>query len=307
MNNKKQNRFSKYKFSVILLPEDKSTNSKSFSFNKILTYISIYSICLIILITLIFYLTPVNKLISDNTNTLSKKDKMQLQELNNRVIFLMSELDRIKSINENLKKSILLADSNLNTEFSGNQKEVIKKEEIKKENSQLQLGGNIFYILKKLFFNQSQNSFINLDSAKESKSKILTSEKNITENKEKNLFINPIEGSFISRKYLLEYGHTGIDFPAKEGTPIFASASGFVIFSDYTFDDGNMIIISHNDNYVSIYKHCSLLLKKQRESVYQGEVIALTGNTGKLSTGPHLHFEIWKNGNSIDPQKILLK
>jgi len=302
MKDKKQNRFSKYKFSVILLPEDKSTNSKSFSFNKILTYISLYSICIIILTALILHLTPVNKLMSDNTKTLSKEDKQQLQELNNRVLFLMSELDKLKSINENLKKSILLADSTLSPEFSSN-----KKEKIKKEKSQLQLGGNIFYILKKIFFNQSENSYIKLDSTKEFNSEILTSEKIAKENKEKNFFIKPIEGSFISRKYLSEYGHTGIDFPAKDGTPIFASASGFVIFSDYTFDDGNMIIIAHNDNYISIYKHCSLLLKKQRESVYQGEVIALTGNTGKLSTGPHLHFEIWKNGNSIDPQKILLK
>jgi murein DD-endopeptidase MepM/ murein hydrolase activator NlpD len=67
-----------------------------------------------------------------------------------------------------------------------------------------------------------------------------------------------------------------------------------------------MIIIAHPDGYMTVYKHCSVLLKKTRDIVSEGELIALSGNTGELSTGPHLHFEIWKNGKPLDPQNLLL-
>jgi len=68
-----------------------------------------------------------------------------------------------------------------------------------------------------------------------------------------------------------------------------------------------MIIIQHDDKYTSVYKHCSKLLKKSRDLVEQGMTIALSGNTGKNSSGPHLHFEIWYNGRQINPQEVLLK
>jgi murein DD-endopeptidase MepM/ murein hydrolase activator NlpD len=98
----------------------------------------------------------------------------------------------------------------------------------------------------------------------------------------------------------------GLDYVVKAGTPVYATAGGFVIFSGYTIDDGYTIIISHNEEFISIYKHCSSLIKKQRERVEQGELIAISGNSGKLTTGPHLHFEIWENGKPVDPEKIIL-
>jgi murein DD-endopeptidase MepM/ murein hydrolase activator NlpD len=99
----------------------------------------------------------------------------------------------------------------------------------------------------------------------------------------------------------------GIDFVVKTGTPVYVSANGFIIFANYTVKDGNMIIVSHPGNYISVYKHCSSLLKKERETVVQGELIALSGNTGEITTGPHLHFEIWKEGKPINPITILIK
>ena len=98
----------------------------------------------------------------------------------------------------------------------------------------------------------------------------------------------------------------GIDIVAKDGTPVFASAGGFVVFSDYTNDYGHIIILSHSDGYLSFYKHCSLILKKEREFVKQGELIAKSGNSGLATTGPHLHFEIWHNGKAVDPESLLI-
>ena len=67
------------------------------------------------------------------------------------------------------------------------------------------------------------------------------------------------------------------------------------------------MILSHSDGYLSIYKHCSVLLKNEREFVKQGELIAQSGNSGLATTGPHLHFEIWHNGKAIDPENLLIK
>ena len=117
-------------------------------------------------------------------------------------------------------------------------------------------------------------------------------------------FLKPVKG-FISRGYDTEKGHPGIDIVVKEGTPVFSTAGGYVVFADYTTEFGNMMIVIHSFGYISVYKHCSSLLKKQREIVEQGEMIALSGNTGH-STGPHLHFEIWKDGQTIDPESVLI-
>ena len=94
--------------------------------------------------------------------------------------------------------------------------------------------------------------------------------------------------------------HDGIDIVAKEGTPIKASASGMVVFSGWTYEMGNLMIIHHGDGYFTHYGHNQINLKSQLDLVKKGEVIGLVGNTG-ISTGPHLHFEIWKNNQSIDP------
>jgi murein DD-endopeptidase MepM/ murein hydrolase activator NlpD len=116
-------------------------------------------------------------------------------------------------------------------------------------------------------------------------------------------FKRPVEG-FISTKFNPEKGHYGIDIVVKTGTPIYAAASGYVVFSDYTVDDGYMIIIIHPNDYISIYKHCSSLLKQKKDRIIQSEVIALTGNSGHKSHGPHLHFEIWKNGKPLNPLEL---
>ncbi len=98
----------------------------------------------------------------------------------------------------------------------------------------------------------------------------------------------------------------GIDYVLKTGTQISAAASGYIIFADFTVKDGYMIIILHPHDYISVYKHCSSLLKKTREIVQEGEIIALSGNTGEITTGPHLHFEIWHHGKPINPKSVLL-
>ncbi|MBE76489.1 MAG: hypothetical protein CMG41_01975 [Candidatus Marinimicrobia bacterium] len=114
----------------------------------------------------------------------------------------------------------------------------------------------------------------------------------------------PIKG-FISQRMeknfsMVENLHNGIDIVAKQGTPIKASASGLVIFSGWTYEMGNQIILYHGDGYFTHYGHNQQNLKYQLDIVKRGEVIGLVGNSG-ISSGPHLHFEIWKDNKSIDP------
>lgn len=95
--------------------------------------------------------------------------------------------------------------------------------------------------------------------------------------------------------------HFGVDVSLTDKTPIKAIAEGTVIFAEWSADTGFVIIIEHSFGFISVYKHNSSLTKEQGEMVKAGEVIAMSGNTGSFSTGPHLHFEIWSDGIPINP------
>jgi murein DD-endopeptidase MepM/ murein hydrolase activator NlpD len=96
-------------------------------------------------------------------------------------------------------------------------------------------------------------------------------------------------------------GHLGVDLVAPAGTPIQAVDDGSVLFSSYTVETGYTLLIQHRGERVSVYKHCSSLLKQQGDLVAGGEAVGLMGNTGELTTGPHLHFEWWVRGRALDP------
>lgn len=117
--------------------------------------------------------------------------------------------------------------------------------------------------------------------------------------------ISPATG-YISRRYESEQGHNGIDYAGKIGSLIVAAAEGYVVFSGYTADDGNTIILSHGDGFLTIYKHNQSILKSVGELVKRGEPMALLGNSGRSSSGPHLHFEVWKNGKAQNPNHYLI-
>lgn len=98
--------------------------------------------------------------------------------------------------------------------------------------------------------------------------------------------------------------HTGIDFAVKDGTAVSATASGIVSFSGWDEDLGNLVVIDHGNGYLTSYGHNREVLVKKGEKVTRGEVISLSGNTGR-STAPHLHYEIMKDGVPIDPAPYL--
>jgi murein DD-endopeptidase MepM/ murein hydrolase activator NlpD len=115
----------------------------------------------------------------------------------------------------------------------------------------------------------------------------------------------PADG-YISRGYEPELGHYGIDLIGRVGSPIKAAAEGHVVFAGWTPEDGNTIILSHAGGFLSFYKHNHTLLKTAGVFVRRGEQIATLGNTGETSLGPHVHFEVWKDGSPKDPSHYLL-
>jgi len=117
-------------------------------------------------------------------------------------------------------------------------------------------------------------------------------------------FFPPIKG-IVTEKFDAKTKHLGVDLVAQANEPIKAIADGTVVFASWTEDTGNVIGIQHQGNIVSFYKHNAALLKKQGDFVRAGDVIAIIGNTGRLSSGPHLHFEIWYKGNAINPEKFI--
>jgi murein DD-endopeptidase MepM/ murein hydrolase activator NlpD len=118
------------------------------------------------------------------------------------------------------------------------------------------------------------------------------------------IFATPITGK-ISAAFDPETEHYGIDIVAPKNTPVKAVLGGIVISADWTLNDGNTVTIQHSRNVISVYKHNSSLLVKNGEIVKTGQAIAIIGNTGKLSTGPHAHIEIWYNGSPVNPASFI--
>jgi murein DD-endopeptidase MepM/ murein hydrolase activator NlpD len=118
-------------------------------------------------------------------------------------------------------------------------------------------------------------------------------------------FFTPLNG-IITSHFDITKNHYGVDVVAESNEAVKATLSGTVVLSDWTLETGNILVIQHPANIVSVYKHCSALLVKEGNPVNAGDPIAITGQTGERQTGPHLHFEIWYNGTPANPEKYIL-
>jgi murein DD-endopeptidase MepM/ murein hydrolase activator NlpD len=118
-------------------------------------------------------------------------------------------------------------------------------------------------------------------------------------------FLFPPINGIVTTPFKRSMGHCGVDIVAREGEPIKCVADGVVVFSSWTVETGWVMVIQHNKDLISIYKHNAALLKKVSNFVEAGEVIAIMGNSGDLSTGPHLHFELWHEGRAVNPEHFI--
>lgn len=133
---------------------------------------------------------------------------------------------------------------------------------------------------------------------------VLTPTTNTRRLKESLLFFPPVRGQ-ISGGFNSNEAHFGVDLTADENEPIMATLDGTVIMATWTSEAGYIIEVMHKDNLLSVYKHNSVLLHKVGDKVTAGEPIAIIGNTGEITTGPHLHFEIWYEGSPLNPEEFI--
>jgi murein DD-endopeptidase MepM/ murein hydrolase activator NlpD len=118
------------------------------------------------------------------------------------------------------------------------------------------------------------------------------------------VFFPPLVG-LVSDKYDVKKGHYGVDIVAKTNEPVKSIADGTVIMASWTQDSGHVIAVQHRGNLISVYKHNAELLKKVGSFVNAGDILAIVGNSGEMTNGPHLHFELWYNGSSLNPEEFV--
>tara|TARA_Y200000002_G_scaffold257574_1_gene213663 strand:+ start:99 stop:965 length:867 start_codon:yes stop_codon:yes gene_type:complete len=285
VKNKKENKgffkklFNDYK--VVVSSEDTFEEKFAFKASKINVFVLmlVYSVVLISFTISIVFFTQLRELVPGYSSS----------DLLNRAIYLTQKTDSLErqiELNNKFYKSI-------EDVLSGKTDEFIERDNIPIDSS----------LNEKNLFSISPNSEDSiLRNYVDSQDKFnLTKNELVIENK---MFFSPIKGD-ITQAFNFEENHFAIDVAADIGTPVKSILDGKILFSEWSVDTGHVIIVDHGDNIVSVYKHNSKSLKEQNDFVRAGEVIAYSGNQGSLSSGPHLHFELWKNGTPIDPEPLL--
>jgi len=285
VKNKKENKgffkklFNDYK--VVVSSEDTFEEKFAFKASKINVFVLmlVYSVILISFTISVVFFTQLRELVPGYSSS----------DLLNRAIYLTQKTDSLErqiELNNKFYKSI-------EDVLSGKTDEFIERDNITIDSS----------LYEKNFFSISPNSEDSiLRNYVDSQDKFnLTKNELVIENK---MFFSPIKGD-ITQTFNFEENHFAIDIAADIGTTVKSILDGKILFSEWSVDTGHVIIVDHGDNIVSVYKHNSKSLKEQNDFVQAGEVIAYSGNQGSLSSGPHLHFELWKNGTPIDPEPLL--
>ena len=119
------------------------------------------------------------------------------------------------------------------------------------------------------------------------------------------VFYKPVDG-VITDFFDSKQKHFGIDLVAKENARVSSVLNGTVVLSSWTYETGHVIGIQHDNGYFSLYKHNSVILRSVGDFVSAGEHIAIVGDSGNLSSGPHLHFELWQHGMPVNPVNYIL-
>ena len=279
MENQKKKSYLKekltFKYRIVVLNEDTFEERFSFKLNRLNVFVfgGLFSIFLIGLTFMIIMLTPLKEYIQGYSSTELKKEASNL-------VYKVDSLNNALVVNnlyiENIQKVL---------------KGEIKRTTFNKD--------SVFNKMKieKIDFAPSP-----LDSAFRQEVELEDRYSVFEEATRSNdiVFSSPIKGE-ITQTYDSKEKHFAIDIAVDKNTPVKAVADGTVIFKGFTADTGYVILIEHNQGFISVYKHNASLYKEQGDLVKSGEVIANAGSTGTFSTGPHLHFELWNHGYPVNP------
>jgi murein DD-endopeptidase MepM/ murein hydrolase activator NlpD len=275
------------KYRLVFMNDDTLEERFTFRLSKLNVFIALgtLTIILIFLTSILIAFTPLREYIPGYTNV---KLQRNLYELQLKTDSVEKELERKDKFLENLRRVINGGD--LNSEIPAATDTMRRYGDIRINRS------NEDSLLRVEVESQARYSLYRIESSGSALQK-KTSLGNV-------LFFVPLKG-VLTNDFDPARQHYGVDIVAKENEAIKAVLDGTVIFSDWTVETGYVITIQHIQNVVSVYKHNSALLKRQGEHVNAGEPIAIIGQSGELTSGPHLHFEIWNEGNPINPQDYI--
>lgn len=264
-----------FKYRFVVLNEDTFEERFSFKLNRLNVLIlgSLFSVFLIVLTILLIAFTPLREYIPGYSSTALKKKATSL-------VYQVDSLEQKLAVNS-------LYINNIQQVLTGKlQDYTIDKDSIKKQ----------------LTLDEAElepkpiDSIFREEVEREDRFNVIKKATKKTDM----VFFAPVSGT-VTDTYNPKTKHYAIDIAVKKNTPIKAVADGTVIFTGFTADTGFVIIIEHAKGFLSVYKHNAALHKEQGDVVKTGEAIADAGSTGELSTGPHLHFELWNNGFPVDP------
>lgn len=273
-----QNLLNRYR--MIVINETTFNEELSFRFSR-LNILSIIILLLVFIFTGTFFLvsyTPIKEFIPGYTSTKVRKEAI-------RNTFLLDSLVTKFQKQDQFIKSIKSALSGKNESDEGLLKEINK--------SNLEPFNREFNRVK-------ADSLLRLEVMQEDKYNLMPNSKNNV----KFMLFSPASG-LISEPFNSEIKHFAVDVALAKDTPIKSVAVGTVVLAEWTSDTGYVIVIKHNHGLLSVYKHNSTIEKSQGDIVQAGEVIAFAGNSGELSTGYHLHFELWIDGYPVDPTNFI--
>lgn len=269
-----------YKYRLVIVNDDTFEEKLSFNLSRLNVFVltGLSAVILIAMTSILIAFTPLREYIPGYSST-----KLQKEAMNNREKLLtLEKAKKIDSLNLISIKKVLIGD--------------LKAEDINKDSLIAEANRDF----SDLNLNPSiQDSLLRAQVEREDKFNFFDESK-----KENVVLFTPANGP-ISEAYNIKEKHYAVDIVLTINEPIKAVADGTVIFAEWTTETGYVLIIEHTNDLISVYKHNASITKSQGDLVKSGEVIATAGSTGELSTGPHLHFELWSKGYPVNPTNYI--
>ena len=273
----------KHKYRLILMNDSSLEEQISFRFSAldVITVLTIGCVLLFVFFLLLVGYTPLNEFVPGKASS-----------------SLHKELIAITLKTDSLEKKLLV-----NELYLKNITAIVNGEDpinISTENTLVLSASETELSFKK----SKEDSLLRLAVEAEDKISISPTDKKDNLDMESMLFFSPIKG-VVTNGFDRKKNHFGTDIVAKQDEPIKCVFDGVVVISHWTSETGNVIGVQHANGVFSLYKHNSTLFKSAGEYVKSGEVIAIIGNSGELSSGPHLHFELWHKGTPVNPENYI--
>jgi len=289
MSGAQHHKSKKARYDLVLVPRDDAGQSKSVRFAPWQIYLTLGGSVVVIIAAVLALLvyTPVGVLIPLENPALVNRYSKDLVSMNQRVTVLMEQLLELREYNVKLRKAlgekVVATDSGVAVVGSPRSEGAGGRQVVAGSNNPPPM------------------------TRTEPPRVVFAAASAMTQENRQVAFpaVMPAEG-YLTRGFDSSQRHYGLDIAGSTGSLVRASADGYVVFAGWTSADGNQIILSHPGGFLTFYKHNQSLLVPANAVVKRGEPIALLGSSGETSAGPHVHFEVWKEGVPIDPAGVVL-